>query len=69
MDSIKEISLTKLLDSIEEAHAADKTAFFYDTTSTADRFFTYSGKIIECAKMQIQKAMGGKTIDQIKEDY
>ena len=51
MESIKTIKLTQILDAIEEAHGEDKTAFFFDTTSTADWFFTYSGKLIEVAWM------------------
>ena len=51
MDSLTEIKLTGMLDAIEEAHNEDMTAFIFDTTSAADRFFTYSGRIIESAKM------------------
>ena len=65
----KEIKLTALQQAVEEAHDADKTAFFFDTTAAADRFYNYTGTLIECARKQIAKAMGSTTVDEIKEDY
>ena len=67
--SIEEIVLTQLTAKLELAKEANKSCLFFDTQGTAITFFSYKGVLVECAKMQVQKAMGGITVDEIKENY
>ena len=63
------IALTDLEKSAQLAKNANKTAFFWDTTGNCATFYSYTGKLVECAQMQVQKAMAGTSVDDIKEKY
>ena len=70
MDSdIQTVALTGIEGASEQAKNADKTAFFFDTTGNCATFYSYSGKLVDCAKMQVQKALGGITSEEIVEKY
>ncbi len=69
MEITKTIQLGDLEKAIQAAGENDKSVLFFDETGTAASFFTYTAKVVECAKMQVQKAMGGTSVDEIKEKY
>ena len=68
MDSVTTIKLTGLQNAVEDSWSRGKTAFFFDTTGTASRFFVYSGRLYELHKTMVQMCMGAQTLDGLKEE-
>jgi hypothetical protein len=68
----KEIKLEDIDDAFAEAKSEGKSVFLFDKTGIAETFFKYRSAnytILYCAPLQIQRTMGMKKFDDIKEEY
>ena len=68
MYSVSTIKLTQMDKAVEDSWNNGKTAFFFDTTGTASRFYDYKGKLVDISKAMVQMSMGAKTLDEFKEE-
>ena len=66
--SVTTIKLTGMEKAVEDSWSNNKTAFFFDQTGTASRFYVYKGKLVELNRSMVQMSMGAKTVDELKEE-
>ena len=68
MDDYKTIKLTALQKAIDESWENGKTAFIFDPTELAPRFFVYSGKLVELNRTMVKMSMGAATLEDLREE-